>query len=68
MKDQQPNVKRMNLNVERGLHDAFKTATASRGANMTDVLIEFIQEYVEKHYPKSLAKKRRPRGAVQSSD
>jgi len=42
-------VKRMNINVEVSLHDAFKAATAAQGDNMTDVLIEFIQNYVGKH-------------------
>lgn len=42
-------IKRMNLNVEASLHDAFKAATAAQGKNMTDVLMEFILEYVGKH-------------------
>ena len=42
-------VKRMNINVEVSLHDAFKAATAARGENMTDVLMKFIQEYVAKN-------------------
>ena len=42
-------VKRMNINVEVSLHDAFKAATAAKGQNMTDVLIEFVQEYVAKN-------------------
>jgi len=41
----------MNLNVELGLHNAFKAATAARGINMTDVLLEFIQDYVRKNPP-----------------
>lgn len=41
--------KRMNLNVEVELHDAFKAATAAQGKNMTDVLMEFIEQYVEKN-------------------
>jgi predicted HicB family RNase H-like nuclease len=50
--------KRMNLNVELSLHNAFKTATAAQGKNMTDVLIEFIQRYVQEHYPKGLKRGR----------
>ena len=50
--------KRMNLNVELSLHNAFKTATAAQGKNMTDVLIEFIQQYVAKNYPAGLRKGR----------
>ena len=44
-----PKVKRMNLNVEVHLHDAFKAATAAQGKNMTDVLLEFIEQYVNKN-------------------
>ena len=42
-------VKRMNLNVPEELHNAFKAATAAKGLNMTDVLMDFIQQYVGKH-------------------
>ncbi len=42
-------VKRMNINVEVSLHDAFKAATAAKGENMTDVLLQFIADYVAKH-------------------
>ncbi|PSH02573.1 MAG: copy number control protein [Acidobacteria bacterium] len=42
-------VKRMNLNVEVSLHDAFKAATAAQGKNMTDVLLKFIEDYVAKN-------------------
>jgi hypothetical protein len=42
-------VKRMNLNVPIELHNSFKAVTASEGKNMTDVLLEFIQSYVEKY-------------------
>ena len=48
--DQQ--VKRMNLNVPVVLHNSFKATTAAQGLNMTDVLMEFIQNYVTKHSPK----------------
>jgi hypothetical protein len=54
-------VKRMNLNVPVDLHNSFKAATAAQGLNMTDVLLEFIQNYVDKNA--SAAKKpqgRRP--------
>ena len=47
----EPRWKRMNLNVETGLHDAFKASTAAQGKKMTDVLIEFIRDYVQKHPP-----------------
>ena len=39
----------MNLNVPLELHNSFKSLTAAQGQNMTDVLLEFIQEYVAKH-------------------
>jgi len=42
----------MNLNVPIELHNSFKSVTAGQGKNMTDVLLEFIQEYVVKHSPK----------------
>ena len=45
----EPQVKRMNLNVPVELHNAFKAATAAKGLNMTDVLMEFIEEYVARH-------------------
>jgi ParG len=51
-----PRWKRMNLNVEINLHDAFKAATAAQGKKMTDVLLEFIQQYVQQHPPQALKK------------
>ena len=39
----------MNLNVEIGLHNRFKSVTAAQGLDMTTVLLEFIQSYVEKY-------------------
>ena len=55
-------IKRMNLNVEVSLHDAFKAATAAQGKNMTDVLLEFIEQYVTKNgvVPKKKTTGRRP--------
>ena len=44
-----PEVKRMNMNVPKDLHDAFKAAAAARGENMTDILLEQIEEYVKKY-------------------
>ena len=49
--------KRMNLNVPLELHNSFKSVIAAQGENMTDVLLEFIRNYVTKHAPK---KGRRP--------
>ncbi|MGC2213655.1 MAG: plasmid partition protein ParG [Silvibacterium sp.] len=48
-KAEETQVKRMNLNVPVELHNSFKSVTASQGENMTDVLLEFIQEYIIKH-------------------
>jgi hypothetical protein len=42
-------VKRVNVNLEVSLHNAFKAATAASGENMTDVLIKYIEEYVAKN-------------------
>jgi hypothetical protein len=48
-KPEETQVKRMNLNVPVELHNNFKSVTASQGQNMTDVLMQFIREYVDKH-------------------
>ena len=50
--------KKMNLNVEVKLHNDFKAVTAAQGKSMTDVLVEFIRDYVQKHQPRE----RRPKG------
>jgi hypothetical protein len=52
-------VKRMNLNVRASVHDDFKAATASQGTTMTKVLLEFIQQYVDKNGVQPVAKKGR---------
>ena len=39
-------VKRVNVNVEVNLHNAFKATAAAQGTDMTTVLMEFIQSYV----------------------
>lgn len=49
IKKEIPGVKRMNVNVETSLHNAFKAATAARGVDMTTVLLDFIKDYVAKH-------------------
>jgi hypothetical protein len=51
-------IKRMNLNVPVELHNAFKSTTAVQGQNMTDVLLEFIKEYVERHSVKPKGKRK----------
>ena len=42
----------MNLNVPIDLHNSFKAATAAQGLNMTDVLLQHIQSYVDKYAAK----------------
>jgi hypothetical protein len=48
----------MNLNVPIKLHNSFKSTTAAQGQNMTDVLLEFIQNYVEKYQSKPKGRRR----------
>lgn len=38
----------MNINVDAKLHDAFKAITAAQGLRMSDVVLQFVREYVEK--------------------
>jgi oligoribonuclease (3'-5' exoribonuclease) len=52
-----PEIKRMNMHIEAGLHDAFKAATAAQGKKMTDVLLDFIHKYVKEHLPAALPRK-----------
>lgn len=60
-KVEEQKVKRMNLNVPVKLHNSFKSVTAAEGENMTDVLLEFIKDYVRRHSPAaSKPKGRRP--------
>ncbi len=53
----EPELKRMNLNVERRLHDQFKAATAAEGKDMTTVLTDFIQHYVAERLPESMRRR-----------
>ena len=57
--EQQPQVKRMNLNVPVELHNSFKAATAAQGQNMTDVLMAYIEEYVARNGQPAKKKGRR---------
>ena len=52
-------VKRMNLNVPVEIHHSFKSVTAAAGQNMTDVLLEFIEDYIRRHSPEEKKPKRR---------
>ncbi len=49
----------MNVNVETGLHNAFKAATAAQGLDMTVVLLQFIESYVAKYGSAPKSKSRR---------
>jgi hypothetical protein len=42
-------IKRVNINLEISLHNAFKAATAAQGVDMTTVLQQFIESYVASH-------------------
>ena len=50
-KAEEPETKRVNINIPVPLHNAFKSAVAARGADMTTVLLQFIEGYVEKYGP-----------------
>jgi len=52
-------IKRVNINVEVNLHNAFKAATAAQGIDMTTVLLEYIQNYVARHGSTTPPKKSR---------
>ena len=56
MRSRKKGLKRMNINLDSELHQQFKTAVSNKGENMTDVLIAFIQGYVDKYYPGDLKK------------
>ena len=58
-KVEEQKIKRMNLNVPLELHNTFKSVTAAQGQNMTDVLLEFIQNYVTKNSPRKPKERRK---------
>lgn len=49
-----PEEKRLNVNLNADLHAAFKVAAVAQGKDMTTVLVELIESYVAKNYPKGL--------------
>ena len=55
-------IKRLNINIEVNLHNAFKAATAARGENMTDVLLQYIADYVARYRYEMRPKKKERRG------
>jgi predicted HicB family RNase H-like nuclease len=52
-------LKRLNVNISEELHRRFKSATAAQGLEMTDVILEWIQKYVDKNGPAAAKKSRR---------
>jgi len=52
-------MKRLNIHIDLALHNAFKAATAVRGENMTDVLLQFIEDYVKRYGVSPKKKERR---------
>ena len=54
-KKQEMGIKRVNINIPVELHNSFKAATAAQGLEMTVVLMQFIEKYVDKfgYAPKS---------------
>lgn len=44
-------VLRLNLNIDEKLHAAFKAAAALERRQMTDLVLEFIEQYVREHSP-----------------
>jgi len=52
-------IKRVNINLEVSLHNAFKATTAAQGVDMTTVLMQFIQSYVAKYEAATPRKSRR---------
>ena len=48
---------RLNINVNEKLHSSFKAVAALEGKRMTDLLLEFIEEYVREHMPSGFPRK-----------
>jgi ParG len=42
-------LKRLNIHIDAKLHDAFKATVAARGEKMTDILLRFIEQYIQKN-------------------
>lgn len=51
--------KRLNINIDSELLNRFKAAAALGGVTMSDVLLEYIQRYVDTHGPGKRPKKAR---------
>ena len=52
----------MSLIIPPDLHRAFKTAAASQGREMTELILEFIQGYVQRYALPALPKRNQKRG------
>jgi hypothetical protein len=48
---------RMSLIIDPDLHRAFKLATVDQGRQMSEVILEFIKDYVKKYAPQALPQK-----------
>ncbi len=55
-------LKRMNVNMDAELHQAFKVAAVAQGKDMSTVLIELVRDFVDKHYPQGLPTSLRRKG------
>jgi hypothetical protein len=53
----------MNINIRAELFNQFKAAVATQGKTITQVLLEFVEDYVRKHAPRSVARPRVSRGS-----
>ena len=53
---QKQELKRVNIHIDPELHKAFKTAAVAQGKKMTDLLLDFIESYIEKYLPSGLKK------------
>ena len=42
-------LKRLNVNISEQLHRRFKSLAAANGLEMTDLILEWIQKYVDKN-------------------
>lgn len=42
-------MKRLNVIISTQLHSQFKSLAAAQGEKMTDILLEFIRDYVRRH-------------------
>lgn len=47
---------RLNVHIPKHLHAAFKAAAALRNQRMTDVMVDFIEEYVRRNLPLAMKK------------